>query len=246
MGARVSFCDEVTEVEPDAGLTIGREADLVIDVNPYLHRLFLHLGYAPPLWRLRNMGSALVATVIDQTGGLVARLGPATSIPLPRSTRVRFVAGATKYELEIDIDDAEVWEPPPADTEGMVTLVGVRLSRAQHRLLLALVEPSLRSPETGASRVVPTYLELAQRLGEHSPPTDRHRWTEKSCERMLGEVFRKLDHARVRFSGDQKRAALSDYVISTGIVKPAELGLLDWPEQDSPPGQTGPGVPADG
>lgn len=247
MGARVTFCDEVTEVDPERGLTIGREADLVIDANPHLHRRFLYLGYAEPLWRLHNMGSALVATVIDQAGGFVARLGPATSILLPRSTRVRFIAGATRYELEIDIDEADVWGPPPCDPDGTLTLAGVHLSRAQHRLLLALAEPSLRSPGAGAARVVPTYLELAHRLAENSPPADGHRWSEKSCESMLGEVFRKLEGARVRFAGDQKRAALIDYVISTGIVKAAEVGLLDWPEHDvSPPDRTGQGDPTGG
>ena len=38
---RVEFCGEWYTVEEGAPFTIGRESDLTIDDNPYLHRTFL-------------------------------------------------------------------------------------------------------------------------------------------------------------------------------------------------------------
>ena len=51
-------------------LTIGRVADVEIDDNPYLHRVFLQLHREHDLWWLINVGSTLTATVADKQGPL--------------------------------------------------------------------------------------------------------------------------------------------------------------------------------
>ena len=45
MAATVEFCGEEYPASDTAPLTIGRVADVEIDDNPYLHRVFLQLHH---------------------------------------------------------------------------------------------------------------------------------------------------------------------------------------------------------
>ena len=51
---------------------IGREGDLSIDGNPYLHRHFLRLEHRDGLWWLVNVGVRLAATVSSAGGAVPA------------------------------------------------------------------------------------------------------------------------------------------------------------------------------
>ena len=56
---RVEFCGESLDVPPDRPFTIGREADLVVDDNRFLHRRFLELRAQGGMWWLANVGDQL-------------------------------------------------------------------------------------------------------------------------------------------------------------------------------------------
>ncbi len=60
MTMHVEFCGEWTALDPETVFTIGRDGDLQIDDNPYLHRYFLQVAFADGLWWLANTGSQLV------------------------------------------------------------------------------------------------------------------------------------------------------------------------------------------
>ena len=85
---------------------MGREADLVIDENPYLHRRFLELRHHDDMWWLANVGRRLTATVGDPGTSSPARLVPGAHLPvvLPQSV-IRFAAGPTAYELTLHLTD---------------------------------------------------------------------------------------------------------------------------------------------
>ncbi len=83
--ARVEFCGETYPLDPTRNFVIGREGDLVIDSNPFLHRRFLELTFADNLWWLGNIGSQLQVTAADGTGSMHAWLSPGAKIPLPFS-----------------------------------------------------------------------------------------------------------------------------------------------------------------
>ena len=73
---RVEYCGEWSTVDADARFTIGREGDLSVDDNPYLHRSFLELRCEQGVWLLANVGKQLSATIGDEQGQLVAHLAP--------------------------------------------------------------------------------------------------------------------------------------------------------------------------
>src|SRR5262249_1493581 len=88
--ALVEDCGERPEAGPPGPFVIGREADLDVDDNPYLHRAFLELTW-DRLWWLANVGTKLTATVADGDGSVDAWLGPGGALPLVFArTEVRF------------------------------------------------------------------------------------------------------------------------------------------------------------
>ena len=93
---KVEYCGEWYTVESGEPFTIGRESDLTIDDNPYLHRTFLTLSSEYGLWWLANVGQLLSATVSDATGSVQAWVAPGAKLPLVFQTvHVMFSAGAT-------------------------------------------------------------------------------------------------------------------------------------------------------
>ena len=62
---RVVYGDEEHLVQPGREFSIGRESDLSVDDNPYLHRRFLRIRTESGLWWLENVGTVLTATVTD-------------------------------------------------------------------------------------------------------------------------------------------------------------------------------------
>ena len=118
--AIVDFCGELTTVTPGTPLTIGREADLVIDDNPFLHRVFLILAERESLWVLTNAGAQLsaylpfgVRTVLD------AGMGFDRSRVSLRHAGVETFLGAAAPDDEPDAragryDAVYPW-PPPQD-----------------------------------------------------------------------------------------------------------------------------------
>lgn len=223
----IDFCGEITVVEPGGSVVIGREADLSVDDNPFLHRRFLQIAQQGSLWFLSNVGSQLTATVVDRDGQMEAFLAPGASLPLVFDvTVVSFTAGPTGYELSITVEEPAFQPVPTTPSEIGVTTVGpTRLTADQHLLILALAEPRLRG-DGRASVVLPTSNAAAQRLG----------WTITKFNRKLDNVCSKLTKLGVRgLLGDtsdlasNRRSRLVEYAVATRLVTRADLPLLDRP-----------------
>lgn len=225
-GMRVEFCDEWFDVDASRPFSIGREGDLVVDDNPYLHRRFLEISRRDGLWWLANVGRQLAATLADDDGRFEAWLAPEAHLPIvfDRLT-VRFSAGPTTYSLTIHLTAPPFVATPLSPREASATTtVGRLLLEGEHRMLvLALAEPILRSPGQGRTSL-PTSAAAAARLG----------WPLTKFNRKLDHVCSKLQKAGVHgLHGDlsslasDRRARLVEYALASRLVGTEDLCILD-------------------
>lgn len=225
MSVSVDFCGEVRRLDGAMSFVVGRDADLHIDDNPFLHRRFLTISNVNGLWTLSNVGSQLTATVSDVEGRMEAFLAPGAALPIvfPRTT-VRFTAGPTTYEFQIVHDDppfsSAIEEPA---TDGQTTVGATSLTPDQRLLVLALAEPVLRG-DGRASVTVPSLAEASSRLG----------WTSTKFNRKLDNVCQKLTKLGVRGLhggpdrlASNRRTRLVEYAVATRLVTRVDLDLLD-------------------
>ncbi|MFL4473505.1 hypothetical protein ACIPVK_05860 [Paeniglutamicibacter sp. MACA_103] len=221
----VEYCGEWFDVAEDRVFTIGREGDLAVDDNPYLHRNFLTVARHDGIWWLSNTGSRLTATVADRTGGLQAWLSPGSRLPLVFArTSVVFTAGPTTYELSLHVaQPAFRQELTEDDPDGATTIGPVLLTESQRALVVALAEPMLRRDGTGLS-AIPSSAEAAARLG----------WKITKFNRKLDNVCDKLDKAGIaglrggigRLASNRK-ARLVEHAVSSHLVTRADLAMLE-------------------
>ena len=118
MGGRlyVDFCGDERVVDAGGSLSFGRTADLVIDDNPYMHRVLGAFDYRDGHWLLFNEGSHTTLNVLDRAGPSSAVLAPGRSVGLAMAEfAVTFVAGRTRYEIEAALE--EVADPVDAAAE---------------------------------------------------------------------------------------------------------------------------------
>lgn len=222
---QIEFCGEWTTVEPGKPFGIGRESDLVIDENPYLHRTFLTLDAAHDLWWLHNVGQLLSATVSDSSGSVQAWLAPGARLPIVFQTmHVLFSAGSTTYDFTIHAEADVYTTSLTAETsDAGTTIMPVSLTPSQRLLILALAERVLAQPTAGRA-TVPSSAEAAARLG----------WSMTTFNRKLDNVCEKLDKIGVHgLRGGRgrlatnRRARLVEYAVATRLVSVDDLPLLD-------------------
>ncbi|MCA0336903.1 MAG: hypothetical protein LCH66_08555 [Actinobacteria bacterium] len=230
MSVTVEYCGEEFRATEDAPLTIGRDADLEIDDNPYLHRVFLQIHREHDLWWLSNVGSTLTATVADKKGLFQAWLSPGARIPLALDAfTVWFTAGPTTYDFDILVDSPAFETVTPdavgdADSDAGATTMGrVSMTPDQKLLVVVLCESFLRTTYAGSGQI-PSSAEAAARLG----------WTVTKFNRKLDNVCQKLADAGIRglHGGPGKLASnrksrLVEHALSTRLVSEADLALLD-------------------
>jgi hypothetical protein len=232
---RLEYCGEWFEPAVDDPFDIGREGDLTIDDNPYLHRRFLRIVHEHGIWWLANVGSLVSATVCDATGGVQSWLAPGTRLPVvfPRTTIV-FTAGPTTYELSAELTDAPYDDVRTGDEDaagdGTVTIGVIPFTTSQRQLIVALAEPMLRREGTGLSEI-PSSVDAARRLG----------WTSTRFNRKLDNVCDKLDRIGVKglrggvgAHAKNRRTRLVEYAVASRLVTPADLPLLDLPSDAEP------------
>lgn len=221
----VDFAGEVHEVAPDEVLTVGRSGDVLIDDNPYLHRIFLAFRFEHGLWWVCNEGARLPAYLTHPEGRLRSTLGPGGRLPLVfASSLVTFGAGSTLYEIHVDVPDAGfASESLRGSLSGESTISPGPFTESQLLCILALCEPVLRRAGTGAGRI-PTTAEASARLG----------WSLKKFDKKVENVCDKLTAAGVRgltTSGDglasSRRLHLVEYAVSTLLVSADDLPMLD-------------------
>lgn len=233
MPLTVDFLGEEHLVQDGGELTIGRDADLTVDDNPFLHRKFLRVSHRDGMWMLSNVGSQLAATIADEAGVMQAWLAPGAQIPLVfEQSSVWFTAGPTTYEFEIRLENAPFTSvAPEAATDGHTTYGQTSLTPEQRLLLVALSEPLLRRRMKGATSA-PSSVEAAERLG----------WTLTKFNRKLDNVCQKLGKLGVRgLHGGKDRLAtdrksrLVEYALAARLVQPQDLALLDQPARTGDP-----------
>jgi hypothetical protein len=221
----VEFAGEIFPVRPDAAFTVGREGDLAIEDNLFLHRHFLSIENLDGLWLLSNVGSRLAATVTDSGGRVQAWLAPGARLPLVfETTTVIFSAGPTTYELIVHAAEPTFRETERfEDDAGQSTIGDVPLTLSQKLMILALAEPVLRREGTGMSEL-PTSAQAAERLG----------WTLTRFNRKLDNVCDKLDRigvpgmrGGVRAYATNRRVRLVEHAIAARLVTREDLPLLD-------------------
>ena len=222
---RLEFCGEWYDIHAPDGFSVGRESDLVIDDNPYLHRRFLQIYPDFGLWWLGNVGHLLSATVTDASGHVQAWLAPGARLPIVfEKLHVLFSAGATTYDFTIHSeDDFFSSSHALAGTAGATTIDPIPLTSSQRLLILALAEGVLRQRVPGRGEI-PTSAQAAERLG----------WSMTTFNRKLDNVCEKLDKVGVAgLRGGRgklatnRRARLVEYAVATHLVGAEDLVLLD-------------------
>ena len=226
---RVEYCGEWYTADPESGLAIGREADVSIDDNPYLHRSFLRLFVDHEMWWIGNVGTVLAATVTDASGHVQAWLGPGARLPVVfEKLHVLFSAGATTYDFTIH-GDGQLFASTASFMRGSgaTTMEPIPLTSSQRLLILSLAENVLRERIPGRSEL-PSSAAAAERLG----------WSMTTFNRQLDNVCDKLDKLGVLgLRGGRgnlatgRRARLVEYAVSTRLVSADDLALLDQPRE---------------
>jgi len=222
---KIEFCGEWYTLAPGADFGIGRESDLSIDDNPYLHRTFLRLSEDFGMWWISNVGNLLSATVSDATGMVQAWLAPGAKLPIVFQTmHVMFSAGATSYDFTIHAEEDYFNTAVAASSsDGTTTRLPVTLTRSQRLLVVALAESVLTRSVPGRG-AIPTSAEAALRLG----------WNLTTFNRKLDNVCEKLDKIGVDgLRGGKgklavnRRARLVEYAVATHLVGADDIPLLD-------------------
>lgn len=221
----VEFAGESFALDPDRTFRVGREGDLEIDDNLFLHRNFLEIQHQGGLWLLSNVGTRLTATVTDSGGRVQAWLAPGARLPLVFAvTTIIFSAGPTTYEITVHAAEPAFRDTPaPVEDDGLSTIGDVPLTISQRLMILALAEPVLRREGTGMSEL-PTSAQAAERLG----------WTLTRFNRKLDNVCDKLDRIGVpglrggaSSYATNRRVRLVEHAVAARLVTRDDLPLLD-------------------
>ncbi|GAA3668189.1 hypothetical protein GCM10022202_32790 [Microbacterium marinilacus] len=223
---RIEFAGEWHEMPVDRAFVIGREGDLEIDDNQYLHRQFLEVQCQDGLWWIANVGSRLAATISSAGGAVQSWLSPGARMPVVFAQSVIvFTAGPTTYELTLYTEEAQyaVSSQIEASMSGETTVMPVSFTPLQKLLIVALAEPMLRREGVSVSEL-PSSSAAASRLG----------WTMSKFNRKLDNVCDKLDRMGVQGLrggpgklATNRRARLVEYAVTSQLVTRADLALLD-------------------
>jgi hypothetical protein len=217
----VEFLGDRRVLDPGTDLHFGRSAELVIDENPFMHRVVGRFVHREGVWWLQNVGRTIRLEVRDLDLGSVLEAAPGQQVPVSsRSFAVRFAAGPTTYELlgHAPVPLVVVGEEDEPTGTATIEFGAIPLSSEQHLLLVALYESRLR---TGA---IEGNGAIAARLG----------WTTPKFNRKLDAVCAKLDRAGVRGlkggggSGlaEARRDVLVNHAVREAMVGPRDLDLL--------------------
>jgi hypothetical protein len=225
-GVSIEFCGEWFYPTKERSFTIGREGDLAVDENSYLHRRLIEIVFEAGVWWISNIGNSISVGLSAGEGGYQAWLGPGLRVPIvfPELT-VIFTAGPVTYELSIHTDAASFTPVTDlsAPTTGDATIGQTSLTQMQKLLVVALCEPLLRDGQVGIGRI-PSSAEAAARLG----------WPITTFNRKLDNVCDKLDRngvpgvrGGVGNLATGRKARLVEFAILSRLVTAQDLALLE-------------------
>ena len=225
---RIEYCGEWHDVRTGEILTIGREADLVIDDNPALDRRLLEIFEENGMWWIASTATSLQIQVSDPSGRVSADLAPGDRAPVVFDpAHVVFAAGRTTYEFAVHGELPYSASATSAELRP-VRVELPRLTANQRLLLVVLCERSLRR-HSRAPGEFPTSAEAAERLG----------WSLTAFNRKLDNVCDRLDRAGVAGLrggrgnlATRRRVRLIEYALSAGLVTVDDLALLPTPPSE--------------
>ena len=223
---KIEFAGATRVLEHDESLTFGRDADLEIDTNPYLHRRVGVFRQRNGDWWVSNTGTAIALEVCDDASPSRLTVAPGTSTPVPfRESVVRFQAGPSVYELNLAMPDSPSFEDldEPIDGPPTIRSTEVPLNDEQRLLLVTLAELRLRDRGAPSSAIPPNRV-VSQRLG----------WSTTKFNRKLDNLCGKFHRLGVAgLKGDSgalasnRRERLVNHVLTTGLISRADLELLE-------------------
>ncbi len=224
----IEFCGEWHHPAPGTTFSVGRDADLTVDTNQYLHRRLLAFDAEGDLWWMSNIGQSISVSIATPDGAYQAVLGPGARVPLVfPEVAVMFSAGAFTYELGVRNNAASFTgrDPQPMSDagDGTTTIGAVSLTPSQRLLLIALCEPILRGGMVGASQL-PSSAAAAARLGW--PLTTFNRKLDNVCDKLDREGVQGL-RGGVGKLATNRRARLVEHAVLSRLVTPQDLPLLD-------------------
>ena len=223
----LEFCGEDWTLSEGESLSFGRSGDLVIDDNPYLHRVVGRFACRDGAWWIDNVGSRVMLHVRDLGGASAATIAVGASLAVTFGEfSCTFVAGRTSYELVGGLDSYEWEHDLLGDLAGAASTLEwgrVELNDDQRLLLVAMCEHRLLDPGAPVEQR-PTNRQCAQRLG----------WTLTKFNRKLDHLCDKLHregvagvHGELGDSASDRRQHLVDHAIAARLVTVDDLPLLD-------------------
>lgn len=225
---RIEYCGEWHALDAGERLTIGRDADLVIDDNPELDSQLLELFDENGMWWIGSTAASRTVQVSDPSGRVSTELTPGARVPVVFDpVQVVFVAGRTTYEFAVH--GGLPYSAVATSAELRPERIEMpRLTANQRLLLVVLCEPSLRRPSS-ARDDFPTSAEAAARLG----------WSLTAFNRKLDNVCDRLDRAGVAGLrggrgnlATRRRVRLIEYALAARLVTVEDLALLPDPPHE--------------
>lgn len=223
----LEFCGQELILEPSQSLTFGRCGDLVIDDNPYMHRVVGRFHNTGGVWWLKNRSRRQPVELKDVSGPSSVVLAPGRSVSvLYGEFTCRFSAGPTPYEISGALESYE-WEKDIFGTDVVdavetVDWGRVELNDDQRLLLTVLCEQYLVDPAAIDAPVIPNRV-AAYRLG----------WSITKFNRKLDHLCEKLQRAGVSgVRGDvggnamDRRRRLVDHALTSALVDIDDLVMI--------------------
>ena len=217
-GLTVRFVGET--YRPDAELTFGRQADLSLDENSYLHRRAGRFRLRTSTWWLENLGGRLRLTMVSSDGSLLDLQPGASSPLLGERGEVSVTAGPTRYMIEYELQrEQSKWEiTAQFGISGADTMTyGSVLTPRELDFVVIMAQGRL----TGRLGPIPSHGEIAETWGVSA----------KTVDNTLQRLRTKLRSQNINSINSSE--TLIEYLVTQGLVSPADL---EWANLDSPNG----------
>lgn len=205
---------------PAAELTFGRQADLTLDENNFLHRRAGRFRLREGTWWLENVGGRLRLTMVSSDGSLLD-LQPGSSSPLlGLSGEISVTAGPTRYTMEYELQHIQMAITDSASfrVSGADTMTyGPILTPRELDFVVVMAQGRL----TGRLGPIPSHGEIAETWGVSA----------KTVDNTLQRLRTKLRNQNINSVTSSE--TLIEYLVTQGLVS---LVDLEWACLDTPDG----------